>query len=69
MVTMHDGLSFALLFDLVFVSALVALMFIDAAHQILPDVITLPGLAFVLVVGPRGFVKNTDAFGRLSGPC
>ena len=47
-VTMHDGLSFALLFDLVFVSALVALMFIDAAHQILPDVITLPGLAFVL---------------------
>ena len=48
-VTIHDGLSFALLFDLVFVSALVALMFIDAAHQILPDVITLPGVAFVLV--------------------
>jgi leader peptidase (prepilin peptidase) / N-methyltransferase len=48
-VAMHDGLSVALPFDLVFVSALVALMFIDAAHQILPDVITLPGLAFALV--------------------
>ena len=48
-VAMHDGLSVALPFDLVFVSALVALMFIDAAHQILPDVITLPGLAFAIV--------------------
>jgi len=46
---MHDGLSVALPFDLVFISALVALMFIDAAHQILPDVITLPGLAFAIV--------------------
>ena len=45
----HDGLSVALPFDLVFISALVALMFIDAAHQILPDVITLPGLAFAIV--------------------
>ena len=45
----HDGLSIALPFDLVFVSALVALMFIDAAHQILPDVVTLPGIAFALV--------------------
>src|SRR5690242_3990233 len=45
----HDGLSVALPFDLVFVSALVALMFIDAAHQILPDVITLPGVAFALM--------------------
>jgi leader peptidase (prepilin peptidase) / N-methyltransferase len=48
-VALHDGLSVALPFDLVFVSALVALMFIDAAHQILPDVITLPGLAFAIV--------------------
>src|ERR1044071_295427 len=48
-VAMHDGLSVALPFDLVFISALVALMFIDAAHQILPDVITLPGLAFAIV--------------------
>jgi leader peptidase (prepilin peptidase)/N-methyltransferase len=48
-VAAHDGLSVALPFDLVFVSALVALMFIDAAHQILPDVITFPGIAFALV--------------------
>lgn len=48
-VAMHDGLSVALPFDLVFVAALVALMFIDAEHQILPDVITLPGIAFALV--------------------
>lgn len=48
-VAWHDGLSVALLFDLVFVSALIALMFIDAAHQILPDVITLPGIVFALV--------------------
>src|SRR6185369_4972439 len=48
-VAMHDGLSVALVFDLIFVSALVALMFIDAAHQILPDVITLPGIAFAVV--------------------
>jgi leader peptidase (prepilin peptidase)/N-methyltransferase len=48
-VAMHDGLSAALPFDLVFISALVALMFIDAEHQILPDVITLPGIAFAIV--------------------
>jgi leader peptidase (prepilin peptidase)/N-methyltransferase len=48
-VAMHDGLSAALPFDLVFISALVALRFIDAEHQILPDVITLPGIAFAIV--------------------
>ncbi|HKV35389.1 MAG TPA: prepilin peptidase [Pyrinomonadaceae bacterium] len=48
-VAWHDGPGVVLLFDLVFVSALIALMFIDAAHQILPDVITLPGIAFALV--------------------
>src|ERR1044071_411692 len=36
-VAMHDGLSVALPFDLVFVSALVALIFIDAEHMILPN--------------------------------
>jgi leader peptidase (prepilin peptidase)/N-methyltransferase len=48
-VAMHDGLTVALPFDLVFISALVALMFIDAAVQLLPDVITLPGVAFALL--------------------
>src|SRR5215210_7624307 len=45
----HDGLTLALPFDLVFVAALVALVFIDAEHMILPDAITLPGLALALI--------------------
>src|SRR6185369_1764299 len=42
-VAMHDGLNVALQFDLVFVSALMALIFIDAEHMILPNAITYPG--------------------------
>lgn len=45
----HDGLSAALPFDLVFVSALLALVFIDAEHMILPNAITYPGIAFALI--------------------
>jgi leader peptidase (prepilin peptidase)/N-methyltransferase len=48
-VAWHDGLSAALPFDLVFVSALFALVFIDAEHMILPNVITYPGIVFALV--------------------
>ena len=48
-VAWHDGLSVALPFDLVFVSALLALVFIDAEHMLLPNVITYPGIAFALV--------------------
>jgi len=48
-VAWHDGLSAALPFDLIFVSALVALIFIDAEHMILPNVITYPGMAFAVV--------------------
>ena len=36
-------------FDLVFVSALLALVFIDAEHMILPNAITYPGIVFALV--------------------
>ena len=36
-------------FDLVFVSALLALVFIDAEHWYLPDVITYPGIVFAVV--------------------
>jgi leader peptidase (prepilin peptidase) / N-methyltransferase len=49
LVAWHDGLSPALPFDLIFTSALIALMFIDAKHKILPDVITLPGIGFALI--------------------
>ena len=48
-VAVHDGLSVALPFDLVFVSALLALIFIDAEHMILPNVITYPGIVFAAV--------------------
>jgi leader peptidase (prepilin peptidase) / N-methyltransferase len=48
-VAWHGGLSAALPFDLVFVSALLSLVFIDAEHMILPNVITYPGIVFALV--------------------
>jgi leader peptidase (prepilin peptidase) / N-methyltransferase len=48
-VTWRTGITPALPFDLIFVSALVALVFIDAEHMILPNVITYPGLVFALV--------------------
>lgn len=49
LVFLRDGLAFALPFDFIFVAALVALIFIDAAHKILPDAITLPGIIFALI--------------------
>ncbi|HYO99532.1 MAG TPA: prepilin peptidase, partial [Pyrinomonadaceae bacterium] len=64
LVFLHDGLTLALPFDLVFVAALVALVFIDAEHMLLPDVITLPGIAFALVV--RALVPNTYGLAFLS---
>ena len=48
-VAWHDGLSAALPFDLIFASALLALIFIDAEHMILPNVITYPGIVFAVV--------------------
>ncbi|HJR07131.1 MAG TPA: prepilin peptidase [Pyrinomonadaceae bacterium] len=63
-VFLHDGLTLALPFDLIFVAALVALVFIDAEHMILPDVITLPGILFALVV--RALVPNVYGLAFLS---
>lgn len=48
-VTWRVGLTPVLPFDLVFVSALIALVFIDAEHMILPNAITYPGIVFALV--------------------
>ena len=48
-VVWRDGLSFALPFDLIFVTAITALIFIDAEHMILPNAITYPGIAFALI--------------------
>ena len=48
-VAWHDGLSAALPFDLVFAASLLALVFIDAEHMILPNAITYPGIAFAVI--------------------
>jgi leader peptidase (prepilin peptidase) / N-methyltransferase len=48
-VALRDGTSFALAFDLAFAAALLALIFIDAEHMILPNVITYPGIVFALL--------------------
>ena len=48
-VTWHDGLSVTLVFDLPFAAAMVALIFIDAEHMILPNRITYPGILFALL--------------------
>src|ERR1051325_9665688 len=49
-VTLRDGASLILPFDFAFVAALVALIFIDAEHMILPNVITYPGMIFALLM-------------------
>ena len=43
------GLTWALPFDLIFVTAMLALIFIDAEHMILPNAITYPGIAFAVI--------------------
>jgi len=48
-VAWHDGPTLALPFDLVFVAAIISLVFIDAEHMILPNAITYPGIAFALI--------------------
>jgi leader peptidase (prepilin peptidase)/N-methyltransferase len=53
---LRSGLTLALPFDLIFVAAIVALVFIDAEHMLLPNVITYPGFVFALLA--RAFVPN-----------
>ncbi|HSS20995.1 MAG TPA: prepilin peptidase [Pyrinomonadaceae bacterium] len=48
-VVWRTGVTLALPFDLVFVTAVLALIFIDAEHMILPNVITYPGIVFAVV--------------------
>src|SRR6266853_2310104 len=48
-ITWHDGWSLALGFDLAFAAAMLALIFIDAEHMILPNAITYPGILFALI--------------------
>src|SRR5690242_19160979 len=48
-VALRDGTSFALAFDLAFAASMLALIFIDAEHMILPNAITYPGVVFALI--------------------
>src|SRR5207237_6096977 len=48
-VTWHDGLSFAVAFDLAFAASILALIFIDGADVILPNAITYPAILFALL--------------------
>jgi len=49
LVTWRDGLSFALPLDIAFAAAMLALVFIDSEHMILPNAITYPGIIFALI--------------------
>jgi leader peptidase (prepilin peptidase) / N-methyltransferase len=48
-VTWRQGVSVGLPFDLIFTAAIVALVFIDAEHMILPNAITYPGIVFAVL--------------------
>jgi leader peptidase (prepilin peptidase)/N-methyltransferase len=62
---LHSGLTLSLPFDLAFVAAIIALVFIDAEHMILPNVITYPGAALALVA--RVMVPNLYGVASLGG--
>jgi leader peptidase (prepilin peptidase)/N-methyltransferase len=62
---LHSGLTLSLPFDLAFVAAIIALVFIDAEHMLLPNVITYPGAALALVA--RGLVPNLYGVAWLGG--
>ncbi|MBV9925140.1 MAG: prepilin peptidase [Acidobacteria bacterium] len=63
---LHSGLTLSLPFDLAFVAAVLALVFIDAEHMLLPNVITYPGVAVALVA--RVLVPNLYGVASLGGP-
>jgi leader peptidase (prepilin peptidase) / N-methyltransferase len=62
---LHSGLTLSLPFDLAFVAAIVALVFIDAEHMILPNVITYPGAALAVVA--RVVAPNLYGVAALGG--
>ena len=62
---LHSGFTLSLPFDLLFVAAILALIFIDAEHMILPNVITYPGAALALLA--RVVVPNLYGVASLGG--
>src|SRR2546425_7506908 len=64
--TWDHGLAVALAFGLAFTASLIALVFIDAEHMILPNAITYPGMIFSL--GTRlavSYLAGPSHFGDL----
>jgi len=57
------GLSFEFFFYFIFVAALLAIIFIDIHHQIIPDVISLPGI----LIGFTGSFLNSEVTWVQSG--
>ncbi|MDW7771351.1 MAG: prepilin peptidase [Desulfobulbaceae bacterium] len=57
------GLSFEFFFYFLFTAALLVILFIDIEHQIIPDVISLPGV----VIGFAGSFLNTQVTWQQSG--
>ena len=49
LVTWRDGLSIMLPFDIAFAASMLALVFIDSEHMILPNAITYPGIIFAVI--------------------
>jgi leader peptidase (prepilin peptidase)/N-methyltransferase len=62
---LHSGLTLSLPFDLAFVAAIIALVFIDAEHMLLPNAITYPALVLALVA--RFLVPNLYGVASLGG--
>lgn len=46
----HAGLTYLLPVELLFVSAIITLIFIDSEHMILPDVVNYPGMILAFVI-------------------
>lgn len=63
------GLSLQLATALILLSALIAITGIDLDHQIIPDVLSLPGIALglLLSLGPGGIGPGDSALGVLVG--
>jgi leader peptidase (prepilin peptidase)/N-methyltransferase len=63
------GLSLKLLFAFIFTCSLIVITFIDLEHQIIPDIITLPGIpiCFLMAVFAMGIPWLEAALGLLIG--
>ena len=65
---LKDGLTLTLLADIVFVSLIVPLVFIDLHHKLLPNAITYPGLIVLLILRLVAPVGDTQRLFGLAEP-